>query len=816
MTTVRHPGAMTSLDRMPHGVRLGFEHGTMLVSMPSAGIARVRFGPEGELAPRRSWSVVPPDEDFEPPELEVLEDEAGVTVRCGELGVVVARQDGRFGFRDGRGHEFFADNEPLGWREVEDQEMPAITTRGGPLPPGRARVGVTLDKEIVPGEHYYGFGERTGPLERTGRHFTNWTIDPPIGHARNHDNLYKAHPSFVCVRPGLTWGAFMNSTWLTLFSVGMIRPDQLQYVTLGGELDVYVLLGPDPAGVVEKLTRLIGRPVLPPLWALGYHQSRWGYMTAEEFREIARGFRERDIPLDAIHFDIDHMRGYRDFTWDPKRFPDPKDLTSLLKSEDVRSVTILDPGVKYELNHGYAVADEGVAKGMFIKNPDGSLYKGYCWPDAALFPDFARCDVCEWWGALHEERIESGVDGIWNDMNEPAIFDRPFSAGIHEQVAMPLDTPQGDDEERTTHAEVHNLYGHLMTRATYEGLHKLRPDVRPWILTRSSFSGTQKYSIVWMGDNCSWWEHLWLSLPQMANMGLCGQPHVGVDIGGFVYNCTPELYARWVTLGTFYPFMRTHSAAGTRPQEPWQFGPEVEEIARRAIKLRYRLLPYIYTLAHRAHRTGEPIYRPLVYDFPDDPATYKLDDQIMFGPHLLVAPIVQSEQEKRLVYLPRGTWFDFWTGERIEGPTHLIADLPLGKIGVYVRGGAVLTLGNERRSTSDPLTRLTLEVYPAGESEWHWIEDDGATNDIERGVLCETRVRVSEEPDRLTVSVGDREGPYRPHSRWLAMRCHVGRRPAEVTVGGRAAEWSWDDAAGAAEVAWEDDGLAREVALSFR
>jgi alpha-glucosidase len=810
-----HPGALRDHSRDERGVDLRFERGRMRLSFPFDGAARVRFTPEQEFYRRRSWDVTPAEEDLPPAEFSLRQADDSLTLVSPLLRATVAMSDGRVGFEDEAGRSIAQDVSPVGWRDVERLETDAVIEEvAESLPQGRARVELSATKAIAPDEGYYGFGQRTGLLDRRGRRMTNWTKDPEFGHGPGHDNMYQAHPVFLAVRPGLAWGCFLASTWHSRFDVGRTEWEELGFRTLGGDLDYYIFYGPTPADVVERLTRLTGRPFLPPLWSLGYHQSRWGYVDQDDMREIVREFRERDIPLDALHFDIDYMWGYRDFTWDPERFPDPKGLLSELRAQDVRPVTIVDPGVKYDLYSGYGVAKEGLAEGVFTLNPDGTPYVGYCWPDAALFPDFTRSSTREWWGRQHAGHLDAGVEGIWNDMNEPAIFDRPFSAGFSEQRPMPLDTPHGEGEDRTTHSEAHNLYGLLMTRATHEGLLKLRPERRPWALTRSAYTGVQRYGAAWMGDNNSWWEHLELSLPQLASMGLSGLPHVGVDVGGFFDNASPELYARWVLLGAFYPFMRTHSAVGTNRQEPWSFGPEVEEIARRAIKLRYRLLPYLYTLAHEAHRTGAPLFRPMLYDFPDDIGAHRLHDQVMVGPHLLVAPIYHPGRRHRLVYLPEGVWFDFWTGERHGGPAPVVAHAPLGHIPVYVRGGAALTLGNERRSTAEPLTELTLDVYPAGESEWTLIEDDGETLGYLRGELAETRVSVEERPDGTRVRVEERRGAYQPHPRELALRVHTAAVPASVTLDGEElGDWTWDEARRAIELRWPDDGRAHEVSV---
>lgn len=629
-------------------------------------------------------------------------------------------------------------------------EVKALKARPGESIPTRTTARVS--KSMHPDEAYFGFGQRAHRMNRRGSRFTNWTFDPPWGHNRSMDSMYQAVPVFMAMRDGLAWGMFLNSSTLSWFDVGAQDADLLELGTLGPELDYFVILGPTPAEFCERLTRLTGRPFLPPQWSLGYHQSRWGYQAQDEVLNLAQEFRQREIPLDVIHLDIDYMHGYRSFTFDPERFPDPPAMGRELGELGVKVVTIIDPGIKHDLASGYATARTGAEEGMFVTGQSGAPYIGFCWPDEAMFPDFARPEVRAWWGRQHQVLLDAGVAGIWNDMNEPAIFDQPFSSGLAGHLPMPLAIAWGEAQQ----IEVRNLYAHWMAQASHEGQLKLRPQQRPWVLTRAGFAGTQRYAAAWMGDNSSWWEHLEISLPQLMSMGLSGNPNVGVDIGGFFENCSPELFMRWIELGPFYPFMRNHTITGSRLQEPWRFGPEVEAVAKASIELRYRLLPYVYSLFVAAHETGAPILRPLFFDFPEDREARAREDQAMFGPLLLVAPILQAGVRHRLVYLPAGGWFDFWTGKAIAAGHHIVEGVP-GRIPLFVRAGAALPLGNLRQSTSEPLTEVTWRVFP-GEGEFTLVEDDGITPG---GPRSRTRVRVTAEG----VEFSEREGDYAPPER---------------------------------------------------
>ena len=781
----------------------------LLITFLDTDILRVRYTAEKKFTARRSWDTALDDNAFTPLSPNMIDDGTAYVLDAGGIRVMVHKDDGRLAFRDVAGHEFAADAAPLHRDTLSLGKTRITCPDGDTLPEGAASTEWRLRKRMHPRELYLGFGERSGLLDRRGRVISNWTIDPPFGHGRAHDNLYQAHPTFMALHDGFAWGCFVHASWHTQFDVGLRDPNVLDMHIQGGECDYYLFTGPTPAAVVEQLTRLTGRPCLPPLWALGYHQSRWSYMTEAEVLEIAAEFRAREIPLDVLHLDIDYMDGFRVFSFDPQRFPTVKTMTESLRAQGIRTVTIVDPGVKDDLYSGYKVARDGVNKGVFLQNTDGTLFTGCVWPGRSFFPDFADANARAWWGTQHRFLLDHGIDGVWNDMNEPAIFTMHFK----EPYPIPLATPQGRGKERTVHAEVHNLFGLLMGRASYQGLLALRPQERPWILTRSGFTGIQQYAAAWMGDNHSWWEHLELSLPQLMSMGLSGVPHVGVDIGGFADNCHAELYARWIQMGVFYPFMRTHTCGGSMRQEPWSFGDAVTDIAREAIQLRYRLLPYLYTLAHCAHRDGMPILRPLLYDFPADTTTYHLHDQLMFGPSLLIAPIVHPGRDHRAVYLPAGRWFDFWNGEAIDGGRWIVSEAPLTRIPVYVRGGAVLPLGNVRASTDIPISNLTLAAY-LGDGESKLIEDDGISFAYRQGTIAETTMLISELSQGARVQLHARRGDYIPAPRTITLSLYTGQtilpNALAVTVNG-APCGDWEYAGGMISLHWSDDGAARDI-----
>lgn len=659
--------------QQPTSFTFSFPNGQLRITVLTEQIVRLRWAAES-FAPRRSWAVNRPDEDFAPVPVQRGEDAQTIWLETGAFRLVIQKSDGQL-------HAVSADGRPF----AADAMAPE---------PGKALQWLRRQE---PGECFYGFGERSGcALERSGRRWVNWTRDPAHPHGPDVDPMYIAIPFYLALRPGLAYGVYFNNTFHSSFDV---QEGLVVFEAQDGELDCYLFFGPRPAQVLQGLGEVLGRMAPPPRWALGYHQSRWSYGDADEVRHLALEFRARRIPCDVIHLDIDHMDGYRDFTWNAERFPDPKGLLAQLRAWGFRVVTIVDAGIK--VDEAYPLFREGLERNVFIRQADGELAHGYVWPDDAVFCDYLRPEVRAWWAERVRRWAEQGVAGLWCDMNEPVLFDKPFSHGGGGIGTLPLNARQGTPREQTTHAEGHNLFGLGMARATWEGLAAARPEETPFVLTRSAFAGVQRWSAAWMGDNDSWWEHLEMSLPQLMNMGLSGVPFVGVDIGGFGNNSSPELFARWMQIGALYPFCRGHSSAGTQPHEPWAFGAQTESICRSALELRYRLLPYLEALFQQASQTGAPVFRPLLYEFPDDSCTYGLHDEVMLGPALLAAPILRPGQRARAVYLPDGEWRDWWSGEVLRGGQHILAHAPLARMPLYQRLGQALPLGPVQQHTDE-------------------------------------------------------------------------------------------------------------------
>lgn len=597
----------------------------------------------------------------------------------------------------------------------------------------------------------YGLGETTGYLNKRGERYTMWNSDVFDPHVPDMESLYQSIPFLIQHTEWGSFGLFIDDPGRMIVDLRE-EPDAYSVQTENGEIDLYVIAGPKLKDVVSGFTELTGKMQLPPLWSLGYQQSRFSYMNQDEVLELAHTFREKQIPCDVIYLDIHYMDEYKVFTFDPVRFPDPQGMIQELKTMGIRIVPIVDPGVKVE--QGYEPYEQGVDQGYFCEKPDGEPFVGNVWPGASVFPDFTDEAVREWWGALHRFYVDHGITGVWNDMNEPSVFNSATKT-------MDADVLHQNGGNVKTHGEIHNLYGMLMSKATYEGLDRLLGGERPFVLTRAGYAGIQRYAAVWTGDNRSYWEHMELFMSMGMNLGLSGVPFTGADIGGFMHHASGELLVRWTQLGAFTPFFRNHSAIETRRQEPWTFGVQVEAICRKYIELRYRMLPYLYSLFHSSTMDGLPIMRPLVLEYPDDSRTFQLADQFLLGANVLVAPVCRPGREVRTVYLPDRIWYDFWTGTRYTGGQHVMANAPLDTLPLYVKGGAIVPFTSVRQHTEEAKwTDLNIQVYGLGDSgqiaevsgSFTLYEDDGISDAYKQGASRELKFTFEEKGSRATVN----------------------------------------------------------------
>jgi alpha-glucosidase len=614
----------------------------------------------------------------------------------------------------------------------------------------RSADGFLASISIDAGTSLYGTGEVAGRLRRNGHVTEVWAKQPfrieddgtVVPHYDDRSkSLYQAHPWVLAVRgDGSAFGVLADTT----YRLGIDLRDGIR-LTCAEPFPVIVIEGASPQEVVQRLAALTGRIELPPRWALGYQQCRFSYHPDARVRELAQEFRTREIPCDVIWIDIHYMDEYKVFTFDPERFPDPKETNDHLHQMRFRSVWILDPAVKAE--SGYRVYEEGVAEEHFLRDPEGREYQGSTWPGDAAFPDFTRPETQAWWKGLTEELLAHGMDGLWVDLNEPSLI-LPLGAELPDD----LQHRGGGELLPGRHAQYHNVYGMLMAKVTNEAMREARPDRRPFVLSRSSYLGGQRHAATWTGDNLSTWEHLHWSVPMVLNLGLSGQPFAGPDIGGFVGTPSPELFAHWIGVGAFLPFSRTHNSL-KGDQEPWSFGAATEEVARVALARRYRLLPYLYTAFYEAATTGLPIARPLFFADPADPSLREEDHAFLLGGDVLVQPRV-SEDEIHDFPMPKGQWRSLTLCG--EDPATETAHPVL-----RLRDGAILPVGPGGQTTDEafqgPLT-LIVSLDEDGKARGQLYEDAGDGYGYREGDYSLTTYEATVSNGELDVRIAHQDG----------------------------------------------------------
>ncbi len=780
-------GTLLAAGIVRASARCTFEHGGMTlrvrrglvhVAALDHDVIRVRASATGVLPEDASWSMLPEARTARVPVVPVRRGRV-VGFDTASLRVRVDRRCGAVTIRtvDGR---------------VVSSDVPGT----GPVFTGD---GFTLHKHLYADEHVFGLGDRAGPIDRRGGSFTLWNTDA-YGFEAGSDPLYKAIPFLLGLRRGAAHGLLLNNTWRTSFDVGHTQPNELRVSAAGGPLDYVVLNGPGPKDVLRRYAALTGHAPLPPAWAFGYQQSRYSYMSADALRTVAATFRRKRIPADVLWLDIDYQDRNRPFTVNPDSFPDLSGLLAELRGQQFHAVLIADMHVPVQPDGTYAPYDGGRTGGHFLHNGDGSLYVGPVWPGPCVFPDFTRAGARAWWGGLHRAFCDAGAAGFWNDMNEPSVFDTPART-IPLDVESRIDEP-GFAPRVATQAEIHNVYGMLNVRATHDGLLALRPDQRPFVMTRAAYAGTQRYAVTWTGDNSSTWAHLRLSTPMLLGLGLSGMPFCGVDLGGFVGTPSPELLTRWLQLGMFNPLSRDHTDKNTPPQEPWVHGRRHEAIRRDAIEARYRLLPYVYTVAEQAAREGIPMMRPMFLEFPEAGGRWTLDHaaptQFMWGPDLLVAPPPHGEQLSPYpVLLPPGDWYDYWTGLRVtgasgavltvegrarprtdaDGPGSGLRLLPVTPVpellAVFVRAGAIIPRQPLVQDTGQvPDGPLQLHVYPGPDCRGALYADDGTSFAYRSGGFLRLAYRGETTAGGTVLREADRSGSFRPWWREVEIVLH--------------------------------------------
>lgn len=592
----------------------------------------------------------------------------------------------------------------------------------------------------------YGTGEVYGDLRRNGETIGMWNKDNGLYMTEGGKRLYQSHPWVLGVRKdGTSFGIIADNTWKSKLTTGR----EVRFESEGPAFRVFIIERNSPAEVLQCLGQLSGTMEMPPLWSLGFDQCRHSYVPDTWAMQIADTFREKQIPCDVIWMDIIYMDGYRIFTFSPKEIPNPKAFNDYLHQKNFKSVFMIDPGVK--VDSAYFVDQQGVAGNYYVKKPNGENFVGRVWPGDCHFPDFTREEVRTWWSSLYKDFMATGIDGVWNDMNEPSVFDGPDGS-------MPEDCLHGladADKSGSTHLRYHNIYGYNMVRATRQGILQANPDKRPFVLSRANFLGGQRYAATWTGDNASTWEHMKASIPMTLNMGLTGQAFNGPDIGGFARDCNAELLAHWTAIGVYFPFVRNHCSLEEVQQEPWAFGEKVEQVCRTAINRRYRLLPYVYTLFREASQTGMPVMRPVFMSDTQDNSLRSEQQAFMLGADLLIVPRWAEKPA-----LPKGNWKKFTMEQGDDGYQ---AQLSL-------REGAVLPLANLCQNTeeyrTDSLT-LLVNLNAEGIALGRLYEDAGDGFGYRNGDYADYELKAKTDGKMLTVSLLQKAGHRKHPARWL-------------------------------------------------
>jgi len=695
---------------------------TVAITVVSDEIIRVRMAPQRVFLADFSYAVIPGDRRIS--RIDFLENEQFYRISTNTVNCLVAKETFHVSFTDPDDQIVSEDYQPMHWEENTDFGGYYIycTKRG------RAE------------ESFYGLGDKPTDFNLKGKRFTLWASDT-YAFTRDQDPLYRNIPFYIGLNNGTAYGMFFDNTFRSYFDFGLEDKEKISFWADGGELNYYYIHGPHMMDVVKRYASITGTHPMPPMWALGYHQCRWSYFPEQKVKDIAAKFREKQIPCDAIYLDIDYMDGYRCFTWNKKYFPDPRRMIRELQSDGFKIVVIIDPGIKVDEN--YYIYKDAKEKNYFCRRSDDYFMEGHVWPGRCQFPDFTNPEVREWWGGLFKDYVETGIAGIWNDMNEPAVF------GLG---TFPNDVRHNYDGNRGSHRKAHNIYGMQMVRATYEGLKKQQVK-RPFTITRSGYAGVQRYSSVWTGDNVASWGHLKLANTMCQRLSVSGISFCGSDIGGFTGQPDGELFTRWIQLGVFAPLMRAHSAGDTPEREPWSFGEPYTSVCRKYIELRYKLLPYLYSVFWEHHRYGFPILRPLVMHEQKKVSNHGRENEFTFGDKILVFPVCEPGLINANVYLPEGVWYYYWDNRAFTGSAEYTISTPLEALPIFIKAGSVIPEYPVMQYTGEhEILELQLNVYYTEVEAHSFIyEDHGENFSYEQNIFTEKEFLVSGNKSSLTL-----------------------------------------------------------------
>lgn len=631
---------------------------------------------------------------------------------------------------------------------------------------------VTTYKTLLNGERFIGLGEKTGPLDRRGKGYQHWNTDA-FGYGPDSDPIYCSIPFYIGIHDAGVYGIFFDNSYKTFFNFGASNNRFASFSADAGEMNYYFITGKSVSEIIKLYTWLTGRMEMPPRWSLGYQQCRYSYYPDKEVSTLAQTFRDKQIPADTIVLDIHYMDAYKIFSWHPKHFSNPQALINELKALGFEVVVMCDPGIKEE--KGYKPYDEGEAENLFITYPDGKNYSGQVWPGWCHFPDFSNHKVRKWWQKWLKTYSDLGVNGYWNDMNEIATWGQ----------MLPENLLFDFDGKPTTAREGRNVYGMLMARATYEGAKQNLNGKRPFNLTRSGFSGIQRYAAVWTGDNVSYDEHMMLGVRLVNSMGLSGVAFAGYDVGGFVGEASSKLFSRWISIGALSPFFRGHTMINSRDSEPWAFGEETEMISRNYIRLRYQLLPYIYSCFYEAVQTGLPVQRSLAIEYTHDARVYSpaYHHQYLFGPSILVAP-VESTKDLVKVFLPEGNWHYLFNGNSFAGNQEIVVDCPVHKLPVFIKAGAIIPMQAATENTKVVQPSASIHIYKGeNKSSFDWYMDDGESFDYQKNAFAIRTIEYDGAKDFIHIK--QQQGSFESPVKELKIVLH-GFTSTHANVNGKA------------------------------
>jgi len=716
-------GQLKSFKQTDLGLEGTTANGQFKVVVYDHGIIRIHISFSGQYD-EASYAVVASPR---PTDFNLLESESEINISTSLTELRISKNPVRFNFYTINGEIINEDDAAFGTSIIGEQ--------------------VTSYKKLQVGERFIGLGEKTGPLDRRGHGYQHWNTDN-FGYPPESDPLYCSTPFYMGIHSKKVYGIFLDNSHKTHFNFGASNNRFSSFSADSGDINYYFIYDKGVDDIISSYSYLTGLMVMPPKWGIGYQQCRYSYYPDKEVTTLAQTFRDKDIPADVIVLDIHYMDAYKIFTWDKARFPDPKGMVKQLREQGFHIVVMCDPGIKVE--EGYEPYESGKQKDLFVKYPDGTYYQGEVWPGWCHFPDFTKPETRDWWKENLTKYTEIGVDGFWNDMNEIATWGQMLPELIEFDF----------EGEKATARKGRNIYGLQMAKSTYEGTKALM-NKRPFNLTRSGFSGIQRYAAVWTGDNVANDEHMLLGVRLVNSMGLTGIAFAGYDVGGFAGNANEQLFARWIQLGAFSPFFRGHSMINSRDSEPWAYGEEVEEISRNYIKLRYKLMGYIYSIFKEAATTGMPISRSLAINYTHDDMIYHgaYHNQYLFGPSILVVP-VESYKQITKAYLPKGQWYNFFTDEQIDGNQEIYTDCGIEQLPLFVKASAIIPVyPNAGVTTHDKGQVLEIHVY-AGEDENQFIyyEDDGETFEFENGNFYQRIIQY--KPKYKSISLTDVEGNF--------------------------------------------------------